>query len=191
MGMSKTYSNSSKDAAQTRLRPRGMTTGIPSCTWLLETDTQVRSSRCIPLHGSKLRKQLICGRRFIEALDYLLPLVPASLLSARNNAGSTPLHWAALNHHLSIAQRLVQFSGGPGVDLIDIKNASGRSPLGEAENAGWEEGARWFVEVMNLDDAEKGEEELRPAEGVENIEVEIQDAEGQVAKMTIAQQPSR
>lgn len=63
--------------------------------------------------------------------------------------------------------------------------------MGEAENVGWEEGAKWFVEVMNLDGDAKGEEELHPAEGVDNIEVEIQDAEGQVAKMTIGQQPSQ
>ena len=73
---------------------------------------------------------------------------------------------------------------GPGKDLIDIKNAAGRSPLGEAENVGWEEGAMWFVEVMNLEDG--GKEELVPAEDVKDIEVEIQDAEGHVAKMKIA-----
>ncbi|KAI0752775.1 cytoplasmic protein [Daedaleopsis nitida] len=92
--------------------------------------------------------------------------------------------------HLPIAQKLVKFPGGPGVDLIDIKNATGRSPLGEAENAGWEEGAKWFVEVMNLDESAKGEEELQPAEAVDNIEVEIQDADGQIAKMTIGQSAS-
>ena len=106
------------------------------------------------------------------------------MLSAQNDAKSTPLHWAALNQHLSVAQKLVQFSGGPGIDLIDIKNAAGRSPLGEAENVGWEEGAKWFVEVMNLEDG-KDEDDVS-AEGPANIEVEIQDAEGQVAKMKIA-----
>ena len=29
---------------------------------------------------------------------------------------------------------------------------SGRSALGEAEMAGWDEGERWFVEVMKLDE---------------------------------------
>ena len=80
----------------------------------------------------------------------------------------------------------MRFPGGPGIDLIDVKNAAGRSPLGEAENVGWEEGARWFVEVMNLDEGAKGEEELQPADGADQIEVEIQDAEGQVAKMKIS-----
>ena len=69
----------------------------------------------------------------------------------------------------------MQFPGGPGVDLIDIKNSAGRSPLGEAETVGWEEGAKWFVQV---------------AEAVQDIEVEIQDAEGQVAKITLGQKPS-
>ena len=135
--------------------------------------------------------ELTHARCLVDALDYLLPKVSPSLLSAQNDAKSTPLHWAALNSHLAIAQKLVQFPGGPGINLIDIKNAAGRSPLGEAENVGWEEGAKWFVEVMNLDDGAKGEEELHPAEGAENIEVEIQDAEGQVAKMTIGSQQSR
>ena len=136
-------------------------------------------------------RELILVRCLVDCLDFLLPKVSPSLLSAQNDAQSTPLHWAALNSHLTIAQKLVQYPSGPGVNLIDIKNAAGRSPLGEAENVGWEEGARWFVEVMNLDDADKGEEELRPAEGVDNVEVEIQDAEGQIAKMTIGSQQSQ
>lgn len=83
-------------------------------------------------------------------LDVLLPVVPSSLLSAQNRAGSTALHWAALNAQLGAARALVGFPGGPGADLIDIKNAAGRSPLGEAEAAGWDEGAKWMVEVMPL-----------------------------------------
>lgn len=106
----------------------------------------------------------------------------------QNDAQSTPLHWAALNQHLTVAQKLVNFPDGPGIDLIDIKNAAGRSPFGEAENAGWDEGAKWFVEVMNLDDAAKGEEGLHPAESTDQIEVEIQDADGQVASMRIPSQ---
>lgn len=72
--------------------------------------------------------------------------------------------------------------------MIDIKNGAGRSPLGEAEIAGWEDGARWFVQVMNLG----GDgEEVDPSQA---IEVEIQDADGRVARMTISpdanQEPS-
>ena len=128
--------------------------------------------------------KLIHARCLIDALDYLLQHVTPSLLAVQNNAKSTALHWAALNSHLSVAQKLVGFPRGPGKNLIDVKNAAGRSPLGEAENIAWEEGAKWFVEVMNLDD--DGKEEVAQPEDVGDIEVEIQDAEGQVAKVKIA-----
>jgi len=63
--------------------------------------------------------------------------------------------------------------------------------------AGWEEGAQWMVSVMNLTTnsssdvpAEGAEAEAEAEEGVEfdgrDIEVEIEDAEGGVARMTIA-----
>lgn len=76
--------------------------------------------------------------------------------------------------------------------LIDTKNAAGRTPLGEAELAGWEEGAKWFVEVMNLDEApratETGEDVGDEDIGVDakDIEVEIEDADGKVAKMSLS-----
>lgn len=123
-----------------------------------------------------------------------MPLVPPSLLAVQNNSGSTALHWAALNSQLPVAQKLVQYPGGPGLDLIDIKNKAGHSPLGEAENAGWEEGAKWFVEVMNLDAEGTTEQSaidddatLDTEDGnTRDIEVEIEDADGQIAKMTIS-----
>lgn len=129
-------------------------------------------------------------RFLLDVLRYLLPLVPISLLSTQNNSGSTPLHWAAVNSHLNVSKALVEFPNGPGVNLIDIKNAAGHSPLAEAEFAGWDEGAKWFVEVMNLDPEEVGKEEGDPDAVVDpndgpQIEVEIQDAEGQIAKMKI------
>lgn len=138
-------------------------------------------------HSFFLMDNLTFERCFIDILEYLLPIIPPSLLSAQNSSGSTALHWAAVNSHLEAAQKLVGFPQGPGVDLIDIKNKAGHSPLAEAELAGWDEGAQWFVQVMNLgpekeDDEDSGE--LRSGDAQE-IEVEIEDAEGQVAKMTI------
>ncbi|KAI9573279.1 cytoplasmic protein [Boletus coccyginus] len=118
-----------------------------------------------------------------DVLAYLLPRVSPSLLTHRNHAGSTPLHWAAVNRHLEVLQMLVRFPAGPGVDLIDIKNDAGRSPLGEAELAGWDEGARWLVQVMNLDETKEDVEES--ADPSDAIQVEIQDADGQVATLTI------
>lgn len=132
--------------------------------------------------------ELIIERRLLDVLNYLLPLVPASLLSAKNSAGSTPLHWAALNSHLEVAKALVGYENGPGVDLIDIKNLAGHSPLADAEFSGWDEGAKYFVGVMNLEaeqaDKEEGDPDATLDEGQE-IEVEIEDAEGQVARMKI------
>lgn len=80
---------------------------------------------------------------------------------------------------------------GPGRDLIDIKTKAGLSPLGEAELAGWEEGAKWFVEVMNLDpegskERPGDEDATLDTEDKRDIEVEIEDAEGRIAKMTIS-----
>ncbi|KAG6918879.1 hypothetical protein DXG01_010943 [Tephrocybe rancida] len=132
---------------------------------------------------------LISNGRSIDVLEYLLPLLPSALLAAQNSAKSTPLHWAALNKHLAVVQKLVEYPDGPGIDLIDIKNTAGHTPLGEAELAEWDEGATWLVKMMNLDaeDAEKekgGDDE--DVEVPQDIEVEIEDAEGQVAKMTIS-----
>lgn len=119
-------------------------------------------------------------------LDYLLPLVPPSLLRAQNSpAQSTALHWAALNAQLPVMKHIVEWPGGPGIELIELKNKAGLSPLGEAEMAGWEEGAQWLVGVMKLDTG--GEKDSETDETVENqeVQVEIEDADGQIAKMTI------
>jgi len=126
-----------------------------------------------------------------ELLDYLLPLCPSSLLSAQNYAGSTALHWAVLNAHIAAARALVGYPGGPGASLIDVKNAAGRSPLGEAEAAGWDEGAKWMVEVMRLDD--NGNDDGAGSDDVGDSRAEVgeqpadmvighdQDADGRVA----------
>jgi ankyrin repeat protein len=94
--------------------------------------------------------------------------VSPSLLTVQNHSGSTPLHWAALNGHLPVLQALVQFHGGPGAALIDIKNAAGRSPLGEAEATGWEEGAKWLVEMMRVDPDNVEKEEGDDGDGDES-----------------------
>lgn len=104
------------------------------------------------------------------------------------------MHWAALNSHLSVIQKLIQFPGGPGVDLIDIKNVAGRSPLAEAEMVGWDEGAKWLVEMMKLE-PEQGEsaedDEDRGNVAAQDFQVEIEDADGQIAKMTISDGTSK
>jgi uncharacterized protein len=119
----------------------------------------------------------------------LLDTLPADLARAQNAAGSTALHWAALNKHLAAAQALVARAGA---SLIDVRNATGRSPLGEAENVGWEDGARWLVGAMDLgvEAGGKEEEEEGDASAINDVEVEITDAEGGVARMTLAKASS-
>lgn len=87
-----------------------------------------------------------------DLLNYMLPHIPASLLEVENTTGrSTPLHWAAINAHLSVAQAIVSHPGGLGPLLINAHNAAGLSPLGEAELAGADDLAKWLVEVMTID----------------------------------------
>jgi ankyrin repeat protein len=138
-------------------------TATQSYTWPPPTDTPVSpktdSTHRIPL--------FFCPTpiRARELLDLLLPLSSPTLLSAQNNAGSTALHWAAINAQLPAARALVAYPDGPGARLIDVKNAAGRSPLGEAEAAGWDEGAKWMVEVMHLDDADDDDKNGRDESG--------------------------
>ena len=54
---------------------------------------------------------------------------------------------------------MVNFPVGAGTNLIDIKNSAGISSLGEAERIGWDEGAKWLVEMMKLDTDEVKEED--------------------------------
>ncbi|KAG8688178.1 hypothetical protein FRC09_013059 [Ceratobasidium sp. 395] len=87
----------------------------------------------------------------------------------QNASKSTALHWATTNKHLNIVQKLA----GSQPSLIDIKNAAGRTPLGEAEMAEWDEGAQWMVGAMPIEDADI-------KEGVTDEAVE----EGDVGKET-------
>ena len=102
--------------------------------------------------------------------------------------------------HLEAAKALVQFPSGPGIDLIDIKNTAGRTPLGEAELAGWDEGAKWFVEVMKLEDSTVEEDANAKSEDVGDeddeysggdIQVEIEDADGGIARMSISSEATK
>ena len=125
-----------------------------------------------------------------ELLDFLLPLVPSQFLATQNHAGSTALHWAALNEQLEVARKLVLHPNSPGRDLIGIKNHTGRSPLGEAEVAGWDEGAKWFVETMILDAEESQEQFVEDGElSVDGknreTEAEITGVDG-IAKMSLS-----
>lgn len=155
----------------------------------------------------------------IDIVEYLLPLLPTSLSATQNASQSTPLHWATVNKHLSTIKLLVEPPSPPPpsaatntnqstqkasikrTDLIDIKNAAGRTALGEAELAEWVEGAAYLVSVMNItstidqeDDEGKGltgpkeqeaDEEIGPDEDTD-IHVEVEDAKGKISKMSLS-----
>jgi hypothetical protein len=87
-------------------------------------------------------------------------------------------------------ERLVRSPGRGGSRLIDIKNAAGRSPLAEAEMIEWAEGASWLAQMMSLDGQPgitEGREEQTAVDfdQMHDVEVEIEDADGQVARMTL------
>lgn len=67
-----------------------------------------------------------------DVISFLLPLVPSETLSATNQSGNTPLHWAAMNGHIDTLRLLV-----PALpkDALFLKNQFGRDALSEAENA--------------------------------------------------------
>lgn len=96
-----------------------------------------------------------------------------------------------MNAHLETVQTLVRHPRG--ANLIEIKNAAGRSAIGEAELAGWDEGAQCLVGAMTLEGAPKEEETAEEVEDVDgkekdpnrNVKIEIQDAEGRIAGMTL------
>jgi len=53
--------------------------------------------------------------------------------------------------------------------------------------AGWDEGAKYMVEVMNLDENVGGDDDsVDDSNAAPDIEIEIQDAEGQISKMKIS-----
>jgi hypothetical protein len=72
-----------------------------------------------------------------------------------------------MNSHLQVAKTLIEHPKGPGPTLIDAHNSAGRSPLGEAELAGWEEGAKYFVEVMEIQEAQ-----MEAGEATDTVEME-------------------
>jgi len=69
--------------------------------------------------------------------------------------------------------------------VLDIKNKSGRSAITEAEMNEWAEGVTWMVGVMSVGDSGGVTQETDEVVGSEDIQVEIQDAEGRVAKLNM------
>jgi len=69
--------------------------------------------------------------------------------------------------------------------VLDLKNKSGRSAITEAEMNEWAEGVTWMVGVMSVGDSGGVAQETGEIVGSEDVQVEIQDAEGRVAKLNM------
>lgn len=72
----------------------------------------------------------------LDVLRFLLPNLPASLLTTTNENGSPPLHWAILNNHVSIVQLLVDLpeEQGGGLPLLKVSSLLGRSASAPVRN---------------------------------------------------------
>jgi len=69
--------------------------------------------------------------------------------------------------------------------VLDIKNKNGRSAITEAEMNEWAEGVTWMVGVMTVDDTGGSAQETDEVVESGDVQVEIQDAEGRVAKLNM------
>ena len=69
--------------------------------------------------------------------------------------------------------------------MLDVKNKNGRSAITEAEMNEWAEGVTWMVGAMSVDDSGGTTQEADEAAESGDVQVEIQDAEGRVAKLSV------
>ena len=69
--------------------------------------------------------------------------------------------------------------------MLDIKNKNGRSAITDAEMNEWTEGVTWMVGVMSVDDSGGAAQETDEVVESGDVQVEIQDAEGRVAKLSM------
>lgn len=133
-----------------------------------------------------------CGGERTELTKKILSLLlapvapdapPHELLSQKNSAGNTPLHWAALNGHLPVVQTLVMAANADPT----ITNAAGHDAVFEAEANEKGEVVDWLLgHCEGLEEVIKGsvdgEEEFRVAAGEKleegkGKEVEVVDVE--------------
>jgi len=66
----------------------------------------------------------------------------SEFINARNDAGNTPLHWAALNGHLETSKALISV----GADMW-IRNNAGNLAIFEAERAGKDDIVAYLLQV--------------------------------------------
>lgn len=100
-----------------------------------------------------------------EVLEFLLSRIEnddarLSLLSAQNSAGNTPLHWAALNGHLTSVQCLVEKGADP-----YLQNKAGHDAVYEAERNDRREAVEWMLKEGGLEEEMEGVDTQEQVEG--------------------------
>ena len=114
-----------------------------------------------------------------EILEFLLSRIEnedarLSLLSAQNSAGNTPLHWAALNGHLTSVQCLVEKGADP-----YLQNKAGHDAVYEAERNDRREAVEWMLKEGGLEEEMEGvqgeAEEMTQEEGEKDLKEQLED----------------
>ncbi|KAK6442381.1 ankyrin repeat-containing protein [Oleoguttula sp. CCFEE 5521] len=89
------------------------------------------------------------------------------LVNRQNVQGSTPLHWASLNGHLTVVKLLIE----AGADMW-IKNSAGHLAMFEAERADKGEVVQYLLEAGGKEVESLGHEGQPSSEDVQDIDAE-------------------
>ena len=101
--------------------------------------------------GGKTALHVAAANVGCEALVVAL-LKHGARVEAVNEAGATPLHWAALNGHTAAAQHLL----AAGAD-VEARNLAGQSALKLATQAGHSEVGVLLADALNQAEAARGQ----------------------------------
>ena len=140
------------------------TTAPPMAMLVRDAPKQMREESPLTTTATDLLKTLS---------SQLEPSTKTEVLSRKNEAGNTALHWASVNGHIEAVKALID----SGVDVW-VKNAAGHLPVFEAERAEKDE----VVATLLIAGGKEDEEKSRAQEG-EATEEEKADVEGVTSQM--------
>ncbi|KAI4203595.1 MAG: hypothetical protein LQ350_001785 [Teloschistes chrysophthalmus] len=95
-------------------------------------------------------------------------------LDLQNEAGNTPLHWAAMNGHLDVVKLLVERGAN-----LRVQNQAGHDATFEAERGGKEEVVAWLLgQQKGVEESSGREEESAEEDAGEAVGEEISGEDG-------------